>query len=80
MQVILKLVWLLTIVVFSAFYPSSRYGRRIAYMTVASFVFLGVVMGIMLYFPHAGGSTGPVHEVGNATAIIRGMVTGRWWP
>lgn len=72
------LIWLLTVVVFSAFYPPSRYGRKIAYMTVGSFVFLGVVLGIMLYFPHAGTAADARHEIGNAAAMVRGIVTGRW--
>lgn len=74
------LIWLLTIVIFSAFYPPSRYGRKIAYMTVGSFLFLGVVLGIMLYFPHAGAGSEGVHEVGNAAATVRGIASGGWMP
>ncbi len=72
------LVWLLTIVIFGKFYPATRSGRRIAYMTVGSFVFLGVVMGIMFYFPHAGGTSDDIREIGAATEAFRRVQVGGW--
>ena len=46
------LVWLLAATVFESLYKPAQQGRKVAYLTVASFVFLALVMAILL----AGGS------------------------
>jgi ABC-type uncharacterized transport system permease subunit len=53
------LSWLLTVVIFHAFYRPARQGRKVAYMTIGSFVFLGLVLAIIWWVPshHAGDST-----------------------
>jgi ABC-type uncharacterized transport system permease subunit len=45
------LVWLFAVVLFHAVYRPARQGRKVAYVTVASFLFLGVVLGITRWIP-----------------------------
>ncbi len=59
------LIWLLVVLVFEMRYKPAQEGRKVAYLTVASFFFLGLVMATVLLVPsqHAapgreGGSTG----------------------
>ena len=53
------LIWLVAALIFNAFYRPAREGHKIAYLTFASFVFLGLVLAILLLVPtsHGGGST-----------------------
>jgi ABC-type uncharacterized transport system permease subunit len=44
----LLLAWLLAAAAFSVAYRPARQGRKVAYLTVASFVFLAIAMGIWL--------------------------------
>ncbi|MDG2380757.1 MAG: hypothetical protein P8N76_03710 [Pirellulaceae bacterium] len=50
------ITWLLTMLLFNTFYRHSRSGRKVAYLTVGSFVFLGIVLTIMFWMPsvHVG--------------------------
>lgn len=52
----LLLIWLLTALTFNAFYKPARQGRKLAYLTFASFVFLGLVLAIMILVPDSHGS------------------------
>ncbi|MDA0658677.1 MAG: hypothetical protein O2931_08025 [Planctomycetota bacterium] len=45
---VLLLVWLLSADLFSLLYRPARQGRKVAYLTVANLVFLGVVLAILL--------------------------------
>lgn len=45
------LAWLLAVLLFHAFYRPARQGRKIAYMTIASFGFLGIVLSVMRWMP-----------------------------
>ncbi|HEY6564846.1 MAG TPA: hypothetical protein VIY86_10145, partial [Pirellulaceae bacterium] len=47
----LLMLWIVTVSVFVAVYPPARGGRKIAYLTVASFVFSAIVLGIVLFGP-----------------------------
>jgi ABC-type uncharacterized transport system permease subunit len=47
------LCWLVTVLLFEYFYKPARQGRKIAYLTVASFVFLALVLGIVILGQHA---------------------------
>lgn len=51
------LIWLVSALTFNAFYKPARQGHKIAYLLFASFVFLGLVLGIILFVPssHGGG-------------------------
>lgn len=42
------LLWLVAVALFNSLYKPSRQGRKVAYLTVASFVFLAMVLGIVL--------------------------------
>ncbi|MBA61751.1 MAG: cytochrome C assembly protein [Planctomycetaceae bacterium] len=48
------LLWLIIITVFEALYKPARQGRKIAYLTVASFVFLAMVLCFVFMAEHAG--------------------------
>lgn len=59
------LVWLIGVLVFEMRYKPAQEGRKVAYLTVASFFFLGVVMATVLLVPsqhtapdRVGGRTG----------------------
>jgi ABC-type uncharacterized transport system permease subunit len=52
------LCWLIAVMVFEYFYKPARQGRKVAYLTVASFVFLSLVLVFVILAGHAGaGST-----------------------
>ena len=42
------LAWLVAASIFSAAYRPARQGQKVAYLTVASFVFLAFVLGVLL--------------------------------
>ena len=44
----LMLAWLVAAAIFSAVYRPARQGQKVAYLTVASFVFLAFVLGVLL--------------------------------
>lgn len=46
-------LWLLAVMIFEWVYKPARAGRKVAYLTVASFVFLGLVLYFVLFFQHA---------------------------
>ncbi len=46
-------LWLLAVVIFEWVYKPARAGRKVAYLTVASFVFLALVLYFVLFFAHA---------------------------
>ena len=49
------LIWLVTVLTFNAFYKPARRGHKVAYLTFASFVFLGFVLAIILLVPKSHG-------------------------
>jgi ABC-type uncharacterized transport system permease subunit len=51
----LMFCWLLAAVVFSAVYRPARTGRKVAYLTVASFGFLALALGVQLLLPSEHG-------------------------
>jgi len=58
------LLWLIASLIFNAFYKPARRGRKVAYLVVASFIFLGLELGVVLISQHAvtnpeGGGTAP---------------------
>lgn len=61
----LLLAWLLAAAAFSVVYRPARQGRKVAYLTVASFIFLVIAMGIWL-------SSSSEHGPGNGKAGQRG--------
>lgn len=50
------LVWLAVVGLFNVLYRPSRKGRKVAYLTVASFAFLVFVLGVNLFVPSQHGS------------------------
>ena len=51
----LLLIWLLAALTFNGFYKPARQGRKVAYLTLASFVFLGIVLVILICVPTSHG-------------------------
>ena len=49
----LLLAWLLGAIAFEHFYKPAGQGRKVAYLTVVSFLFLSLVLGIVLFVPSA---------------------------
>lgn len=45
----LLLSWLLAATIFEIFYKPAQQGRKVAYLTIASFLFLALVMGVLLF-------------------------------
>ncbi len=43
--------WLLTANLFELFYKPARQGRKVAYLTLASFIFLGLVLAVVKFAP-----------------------------
>lgn len=54
----LLLLWMLAAAAFSVLYRPARQGRKVAYLTVASFLFLVIVLAVQLVVPtlHGGGA------------------------
>jgi CDP-diglyceride synthetase len=63
-------IWLVIILAFESLYKSARQGRKVAYLTLASFVFLALVLGIVLVGPsqHASPQNGGAVEARQTTS------------
>jgi hypothetical protein len=48
----LLFVWLLLVIIFESFYRPARQGRKVAYLTMASFIFLGLALLLVLFSRH----------------------------
>jgi ABC-type uncharacterized transport system permease subunit len=52
--------WLISVSIFQTVYRPSRQGRKVAYLTIASFAFLSIVLAILFLAPnHHGGKSRP---------------------
>jgi ABC-type uncharacterized transport system permease subunit len=49
----LLFAWLTAVVLFESFYRPARQGKKVAYLTVASFLFLGLAIFFVLFGEHA---------------------------
>lgn len=49
-------LWLLAVCLFEWLYVPSRQGRKVVYLTLASFIFLSLALGFVLYGEHASSS------------------------
>ena len=67
-------VWLVAVLVFNAVYRPARGGRKVAYLTVASFVFLAMVIAVLLFAPSKHGSEGGKAESGKTESHQPGAV------
>ncbi len=67
----LTLVWLLVAVVFAAFYKPARMGRKVAYLTLASFLFLAFSLGVGLFFTTHGSGASPASPDADTTTAPR---------
>jgi hypothetical protein len=61
----LLFAWLAAASVFNLLYKPARQGQKVAYLTVASFVFLGLALGVVLFSPTS-------HAAPRAAAVERG--------
>jgi ABC-type uncharacterized transport system permease subunit len=62
------LVWMLAAALFSVAYRPARQGRKVAYLTVASFLFLAAVLGYQLVAPSGHGEKAGRGEGKNGSA------------
>lgn len=51
-------LWLVAVLLFESLYKPARQGRKVAYLTLASFVFLGLVLCIVLFGPSQHATSG----------------------
>lgn len=68
------LIWLVAVLAFNAFYRPARQGRKVAYLTMASFVFLGLVLAIILLVPSSHGGAEPNHARLTPTCGLSGRL------
>jgi hypothetical protein len=75
-------VWMVAAALFNALYAPARLGRKVAYLTVASFAFLVIVLALQLALPteHGGQSTGQGKVVGGRWSVVSAeeVIGGRW--
>jgi hypothetical protein len=69
------LVWLILVLLFEMLYKPAQQGRKVAYLTVASFIFLGLVLGIVLLVPSQHASPQP--ESGSSASASQTAMVGR---
>jgi hypothetical protein len=76
----LLLVWLVAALTFNWLYKPARQGRKVAYLTMASFGFLAIVLGLVLYSQH-GTTTATSRRVGQVCAVPPELaqVRNAWW-
>jgi ABC-type uncharacterized transport system permease subunit len=55
----LLFLWLLLVMIFESFYRPARQGRKVAYLTMASFVFLGLALLFAFFGGHGGARQAP---------------------
>lgn len=61
-------VWLVTVLGFEVLYKPAQQGRKVAYLTLASFVFLGLVLGTVLLVPSQHAQTpSPTGQIPSAS-------------
>ena len=64
--------WLIVATLFEYFYKPARQGRKVAYLTLASFIFLCLVMGFVLFGKHASAKPARASAVGWVKLRTRG--------
>ncbi len=70
----LMLGWLVAAAAFNVFYKPARHGRKVAYLTVASFLFLMIALGVFLLIDTRHGGQRPEHKSAMALATGRGEI------
>jgi ABC-type transport system involved in cytochrome c biogenesis permease subunit len=68
----LLFVWLVVVLLFESLYKPAQQGRKVAYLTVASFVLLGLVLGMVLLGPseHATSLSPDGEDAGKAESHL----------
>ncbi len=76
--------WMTASSLFSLFYKPARVGQKVAYLTLASFVFLVLTLAALLYDPRHGGMQQPTTEARSTTLPERQQIVTRerhaTWP
>ena len=65
-------LWLLAVMIFEWGYKPARAGRNVAYLTVGSFVFLGLLLYFVLFFEQATQSSPPTNAALNPVSCVAG--------
>jgi ABC-type uncharacterized transport system permease subunit len=66
------LLWLVAAEVFRLVYPAARRGRKVAYLTLAAFVFLVITLASFVLVDSAHGASRPQGELGGGNALSLG--------
>lgn len=66
-------LWLLAAVAVSTFYRPARHGRKVAYLTVVSFIFLLIALGVVLFVKTQHG-----HRPNGQSAARPACTAGQW--
>ena len=69
-------LWLIAVLLFEALYKPAQQGRKVAYLTLASFVFLGLVLAIALLGPSRHALAPRAEGAGPASQEAPGMPGG----
>jgi hypothetical protein len=74
----LLLAWLATAAIFGVVYRPARQGRKVAYLTVASFLFLVLALGLRLFLPsvHSPRDGTLSHPTARATTVDAAVAVG----
>ncbi|HYW80409.1 MAG TPA: cytochrome c biogenesis protein CcsA [Thermoguttaceae bacterium] len=64
----LLFLWLLGTAIAGVFYKPARHGRKVAYLTIASFIFLVITLGVGLLLPTGHGRDGQAPAAGEQGA------------
>ena len=67
-------LWLLAVSIFNYCYQPARQGRKVAYLVIASFVFLALELGIVWYVGHGTAGTGLDNS--NSQSVVTDTRTG----
>ncbi len=74
----LLLLWLIAASVFGAVYKPARNGRKVAYLTLASFAFLLMVLAVLLFAPSSHGSRQSMPGAGDIRYYQTSLASDEW--
>jgi ABC-type transport system involved in cytochrome c biogenesis permease subunit len=69
----LLFAWLVAAAVFNAAYRPARRGRKVAYLTIANFVFLALALAVLLFVDTQHGATEQARDNQHAAAVLDGF-------
>lgn len=73
----LLLAWLLAVCLFEALYKPAREGRKVAYLTLANFIFLGIVLALVLWGGHGRRDTDAKEQATAGRGLLMSAPSGQ---